>query len=61
MKSKSLIPLACLFLLCGSRVQADEIVLKDGREFSGKLVRADAKIVEFRVQDKIESFNTSDV
>jgi hypothetical protein len=61
MKFRSLVFMACLVLLSGPEAQADEIVLKDGREFSGKLVRADANVVEFRIQGKIESFNISDV
>src|SRR5213593_4590586 len=61
MKFRSLVLMASLVLLSGPRAQADEILLKDGREFSGKLVRADANTVEFRIQGKIENFNISDV
>jgi len=61
MKFRSLVSMACLVLLSGPGAQADDILLKDGREFSGKLVRADANVVEFRIQGKIESFNISDV
>jgi hypothetical protein len=39
----------------------DQLVMKDGTEYSGKLVRADANAVEFRIQGKVESFNTADV
>src|SRR5437867_2282432 len=61
MKFKSLVFVACLVFLSGTGAQADDILLKDGREFSGKLIRADATVVEFRIQGKIESFNISDV
>jgi hypothetical protein len=39
----------------------DQLVMKDGTEYSGKLVRADANVVEFRIQGKVEAFNTADV
>jgi len=40
---------------------ADQLVLKDGRQYSGKFVRADANVVEFRIFGKVESFPTSEV
>src|SRR3989442_15718004 len=61
MKYRLLIVPACLFVLWVPRAQADVIILKDGREFSGKLVRADANLVEFRTQGKVESFSISEV
>jgi hypothetical protein len=39
----------------------DQLIMKDGTEYSGKLVRADANVVEFRIQGKVETFNTGDV
>lgn len=39
----------------------DQLIMKDGTEYSGKLVRADANVVEFRIQGKVESFNISDI
>jgi len=39
----------------------DQLIMKNGTEYSGKLVRADANLVEFRIQGKVESFNTGDV
>ena len=39
----------------------DQLIMKDGKEYSGKLVRADANVVEFRIQGKVESFNIGDV
>lgn len=44
-----------------STALGDQLVMKDGKEYSGKLVRADANVVEFRIQGKVESFNISDV
>jgi hypothetical protein len=44
-----------------SPVWADQLMLKNGREYSGKFVRADASVVEFRILGRIESFRTSEV
>jgi len=44
-----------------STALGDQLIMKDGKEYSGKLVRADANVVEFRIQGKVESFNISDV
>jgi hypothetical protein len=40
---------------------ADQLVLKNGREYSGKFVRADASVVEFRILGRVESFKTTEV
>lgn len=48
-------------LMTASIAMADQLIMKDGTEYSGKLVRADANVVEFRVQGKVESFDTADV
>ncbi len=50
-------------VLCFSAptVRGDQLILKDGKEYSGKLVRADSNVVEFRILGRIETFNTSDV
>lgn len=61
MNSKVMFLLACFVLSSGSAVWADQLILNDGREFSGKLVRADANVIEFRVQGKIQSFSISEV
>ena len=62
MRSRSGITAAVLaMLLAGATVFADQLVLKDGRTYSGKFIRADASVVEFRVFGKIESFPTSEV
>jgi hypothetical protein len=59
--SRSFISTACLILLCACSALADTIILKDGREFSGKLVHADANVVDFRIQGKVETFNIPEV
>ncbi len=50
-----------VFTLSGSVALGDQIVLKDGREFSGKFVRGDANVVEFRVLGRVETFKIADV
>ncbi len=55
----ALIALAlCLF---APAVLGDQLILKDGKEYSGKFVRADSNVVEFRILGRIETFNTRDV
>ncbi len=49
------------FVLSGSIALADQIVLKDGREFSGKFVRGDANVIEFRVLGRVETFKIAEV
>lgn len=49
------------FALSGSVALGDQILLKNGREFSGKFVRGDANVVEFRVLGRVETFKTVDV
>ncbi len=41
--------------------RGDQLILKDGKEYSGKFVRADSNTVEFRILGKIETFDTRDV
>ncbi len=45
----------------GTAAWADQIVLKDGMVYSGKFIRGDSKIVDFRVLGKIESFRVADI
>jgi hypothetical protein len=52
---------ALIFVLLSSPVRADQIILKDGTEYSGKFVRGDSNIVEFRVLNRVESFKTLEV
>ncbi len=48
-------------ILCSGMALADQIILKDGHQYSGKFVRADANAVEFRILGRIETFKTVDV
>jgi hypothetical protein len=54
--------LGCFALtaLCAT-VCADQIILRDGKQYSGKFVRGDARVVEFQILGRIESFKTEDV
>src|SRR5688572_4756295 len=61
MKSRVKFLLAFFVLSSGSSVWADQLVLNDGREYAGKLVRVDGGVIEFRVQGKVQSFNVSEV
>jgi hypothetical protein len=53
--------LVLVFAVSLSPAWADQLVLKNGREYSGKFVRADASVVEFRILGRVESFQTSEV
>ncbi len=57
----SFLSLVLAIALSISSARADQLVLKNGREYSGKFVRGDASVVEFRTGGKIESFKTMDV
>ncbi len=48
-------------LTAGPLVFGDEIILRSGSHYSGRLVRADANTVEFRILDRVQSFKTSEV
>jgi hypothetical protein len=58
-------PAACFFLLIlmliGTAAWADQIILRDGTVYSGKFIRGDSKLVDFRILGKIESFKVSDI
>ena len=47
-------------VMCSS-ASADQIILKDGREYSGKFIRGDASVIEFRVLGRVESFKIDEV
>jgi hypothetical protein len=49
-----------LFLL-GTAAWADQIILKNGTVYSGKFIRGDSNIVEFRVLGRVESFKTIEI
>ena len=47
--------------LASTAAWADQIILRDGKEYSGTFVRGDASVVEFRILGRSESFKTADV
>jgi hypothetical protein len=47
--------------LLSVNVFADQIILKDGTEYSGKFIRGDSRVVEFRILGRVESFKIADV
>lgn len=55
------IAIPAVFALLCAPLFADQIVLRDGRQYSGKFIRADLNVVEFRVAGKVETFRTTDV
>jgi len=57
----SSLSLVLALVLSSSAAFADQLVLKSGKEYSGKFIRGDASSVEFRTGGKIESFRTLDV
>lgn len=62
MKSKQFsLALWILLAIPSQWVRADQIILKDGKEYSGKFIRGDASVIEFRVLGRIEAFKTTDV
>jgi len=48
-------------LLLAANAWADQIILKDGTVYSGKFVRGDANVVEFRILGRIENFKTANI
>ncbi len=52
---------ALLVLLLGTAAWADQIILKDGTVYSGKFIRGDAKLIDFRILGRVESFKTADI
>jgi hypothetical protein len=62
MKLKPPVYLIALFLLLlGTAVWADQIVLRDGTVYSGKFIRGDAKLIDFRILGRVEGFKTADI
>ena len=53
--------IALLLLLLGTAAWADQIILKDGTVYSGKFIRGDAKLIDFRILGRVESFKTADI
>ncbi len=62
MKHRFQIVLTLVFMaLACSPAWSDQIILKDGREFSGKFVRGDANTVDFQILGRVETFKVTDV
>jgi len=53
--------LALIVVLIGTAAWADQIFLRNGTVYSGKFIRGDSKVVEFRVLGRVESFKTADI
>jgi hypothetical protein len=52
---------ALLGIAVAASALADEIVLKNGRQYSGKFVRGDADAIEFQIQGRVQIFQISEV
>ncbi len=50
-----------LVALSANAAWADHIVMKDGREYSGKFIRGDATSLEFRILGRVETFKIAEV
>ncbi len=61
MKIKYLFAAFMLPVMFGTIAFADQIILKNGQRYSGKFLRGDAYVVEFRILDRVQSFNTAEV
>jgi hypothetical protein len=61
MKRRWLAYVCLILLLSSTAAWADQIILKNGQRYSGKFVRGDANIVEFRILGRTESFKTSEI
>lgn len=48
-------------ILVSAPAWADQIMLKDGRAYSGKFVRGDASVIEFRILNRVETFKVAEV
>jgi hypothetical protein len=53
--------IALLLFVLGTAAWADQIILKDGTVYSGKFIRGDAKLIDFRILGRVESFKTTDI
>jgi hypothetical protein len=52
---------ALVWVLLGATAWADQIILKNGTVYSGKFIRGDAKVVDFRILGRVESFKTAEI
>ncbi len=55
------IAVVLLVALSANAAWADHIVMKDGREYSGKFIRGDAASIEFRILGRVETFKVTEV
>jgi hypothetical protein len=56
-----LIPLLFFVLALGTAAWADQIILKDGTVYSGKFIRGDSELIDFRILGRVESFKTVNI
>ncbi len=61
MKSRLMVLAVLATLAIATGALADQLILKNGQEYSGKLVRAENGVIEFRVLGRVETFKTSEV
>jgi hypothetical protein len=61
MKFRPILMAAVLAIMLATTAWSDQIVLKNGQEYSGKFIRGDANVVEFRILSRVESFKTAEV
>jgi hypothetical protein len=53
--------IVALVFMMGFQTWADQITLKDGTVYSGKFIRGDTRVVEFRILGKVESFRIENI
>jgi hypothetical protein len=56
-----LCPILFVFALACASAWADQIIMKDGRAYSGKFIRGDGNVIEFRVLGRVETFKVAEV
>jgi hypothetical protein len=61
MKFRLVLTVCMLAVLLVPMAWGDHIVLKNGQGYSGKFIRGDANVVEFRILSRTETFKTADV
>jgi hypothetical protein len=59
-RSPAFLAALAISILCMSAF-ADQIMLKDGTQYSGKFVRGDERTIFFKILDRIESFKIANV
>jgi hypothetical protein len=53
--------IVALVFMMGVQTWADQITLKNGTVYSGKFIRGDTRVVEFRILGKVESFKIENI